>query len=224
MTHSEQIWANRVLATLLTALAVFVSLTSKDAIVMIGGFATAFGFLMYLLLLGVHYGWRFPSVGAVWGLIAGIAACFMTYSFPFSYKYPLSMHSAFWGLFAALVVANLFKVLGAKDSEETLERQAEVRKWLDDVDAPSESGAKWRSIMKIVVPIWYFFAIGPACILGNNAFSFAGFTPLWSWQIAWWIAGIVMMWALCFKAEMSTTNETQIQRAEVEQNIVVKEA
>lgn len=224
MTHSEQIWANRVLATLLTALAVIVSLTSKDAIVMIGGFATAFGFLMYLLLLGVHYGWRFPSVGAVWGLVAGIAACFMTYSFPFSYKYPLSMHTAFWGLFAALVVAYLFKVLGVKDSEETLERQAEVRKWLDDVDAPSESGAKWRSIMKIVVPIWYFFAIGPACILGNNAFSFAGFTPLWSWQIAWWIAGIVMMWALCFKAEMSTTNETQIQRAEVEQNIVVKEA
>jgi len=33
-----------------------------------------------------------------------------------------------------------------------------------------------------------------------------------------------MMWALCFKAEMSTTNETQIQRAEVEQMIVVKEA
>jgi hypothetical protein len=26
--------------------------------------------------------------------------------------------------------------------------------------------------MKIVVPVWYFFAIGPACILGNNAFSF----------------------------------------------------
>jgi len=33
-----------------------------------------------------------------------------------------------------------------------------------------------------------------------------------------------MMWALCFKAEMSTTNETQIQRAEVETMTVVKEA
>jgi SSS family solute:Na+ symporter len=32
------------------------------------------------------------------------------------------------------------------------------------------------------------------------------------------------MWALCFKAEMATTNETQIQRAEVETMIVVKEA
>jgi hypothetical protein len=31
------------------------------------------------------------------------------------------------------------------------------------------------------------------------------------------------MWALCFKAEMSTTNETQIARADKEQMIVVKD-
>lgn len=47
--------------------------------------------------------------------------------------------------------------------------------------------------MKILVPVWFFFAIGPACLLGNNAFLFCGFTPLWSWQIVWWILGIVMM-------------------------------
>ena len=223
-SHSEQIWMNRVLATVITLAAVVVSLTSSDAIVMIGGFATAFGFIMYLLLLGVHWGFKFPSIGATLGLIAAIAACFMTYSFPFSYKYPLSMHTAFWGLFAGLVVAYGCRAVGFKDSEETQKRQAEVREWLDSIDSPTESGRKWRNAMKIVVPIWYFFAIGPACLLGNNAFSFCGFTPLWSWQIAWWILGIVMMWALCFKAEMSTTSEEQIERADKEQMIVVKEA
>jgi SSS family solute:Na+ symporter len=90
--------------------------------------------------------------------------------------------------------------------------------------SPVHRGKQWRSVMKIAVPIWYFFAIGPACILGNKAFSFSGFTPLWSWQITWWILGIIMMWALCFKAEMSTTNEIQIERAEKETNIVIKEA
>ena len=157
-------------------------------------------------------------------MIAAIIACFMTYRFKFSFLYPLSMHTAFWGLFAGLVVAYACRALGFKDSEETQKRQAEVREWLDSVDAPTETGRKWRSAMKIVVPIWYFFAIGPACLLGNGAFSFAGFTPLWSWQIAWWILGIVMMWALCFKAEMSTTSEEQIARADKEQMIVVKEA
>jgi Na+/proline symporter len=219
--HAEQIWVNRLFATLITVAAVVVSLTASGAIVMIGGFATAFGFIMYLLLLGVHYGFKFPSIGATLGMIAAIAACFVTY---FIYRYPLSMHTAFWGLFAGLVVAYLCRGLGFKDSQETIDRQLEVRKWLDSVDEPSETGKKWRTAMKVLVPIWYFFAIGPACLLGNNAFSFAGFPPLWSWQIAWWIVGIVMMWALCFKAEMSTTNEKQIERADTEQMIVVKEA
>jgi hypothetical protein len=99
-----------------------------------------------------------------------------------------------------------------------------VRAFLDDIDEPSENGKKWRKIMKVVVPIWYFFAIGPACIMGNSAFSISGFPPLWSWQIVWWIIGIVMMWGLAFKAEMATTTETQIERAEKETMIVVKEA
>jgi amino acid permease len=78
--------------------------------------------------------------------------------------------------------------------------------------------------MKIVVPIWYFMAIGPGVLMGNNSFSFAGFTPLWSWQILWWILGIVMMWGLCFKAEMSTTSEEQIRRADEEIMNVTKDA
>jgi Na+(H+)/acetate symporter ActP len=78
-SHAEQIRVNRALATAVTLAAVVVSLTARDAIVMIGGFATAFGFLMYLLLLGVHWGWRIPSIGATLGMIAGIIACFLTY-------------------------------------------------------------------------------------------------------------------------------------------------
>ena len=76
--------------------------------------------------------------------------------------------------------------------------------------------------MKIAVPVWFLFAIGPACVIGNNAFSFAGFPPIWSWQIVWWILGIVLMWALCFKSELSTVNDAQILRAEEERMIVVK--
>jgi Na+/proline symporter len=220
-SHSEQIWVNRILATGVTVAALVVGLTSKAALVILGALATAFGFVMYVMLLGVIWGFRFPSIGATLGVLAGMVSVFLTY---YIWPNPLSMHSAFWGVFGGLVVAYLCRGLGLKDSQETIDRQNEVRRFLDSIDAPSESGAKWRGIMKFVVPVWYFFAIGPACILGNNAFSFAGFPPLWSWQIAWWILGIVMMWALCFKAEMATTNATQIQRAEVETMIVVKEA
>ncbi|MFH1156572.1 MAG: sodium:solute symporter [Pseudomonadota bacterium] len=212
-SDSEQIWVNRILATVLTIAALVVGMTSTSALVILGALATAFGFLMYILLMGVLWGFRFPSIGAVLGVLAGMIAVWLTFKI---YPSPLSMHCSFWGVFSGLLVGYLCRGLGIKDSKETMERQAEVRQWLDDIDAPSESGRAWRSKMKILTPVWYFFAIGPACILGNSAFSFSGFPHLWSWQIAWWIIGIVMMWALCFKAEMATTSETQCARAEVE--------
>jgi Na+/proline symporter len=220
-THAEQIWTNRVMATLLTLAAVVVSLTSSDAIVMIGGFATTFGTIMYLMLVGVHWGFKFPSIGAALGLFVGIVVNMLTY---FVWKYPLSMHTAFWGIFAGFVVAYGCRGLGFKNSEETEARQKEVREWLDSIDAPSENGRKWRARMKILVPVWYFLALGPGVLLGNTAFSFCGFPATWSWQLAWWVVGIVMMWALCFKAEMSTTTEEQIKRADTEIMDVTKEA
>ena len=219
--HAEQIWVNRILATLLTIGALSIGLTSKAALVILGALATAFGFVMYVLLLGVIWGFRFPSIGAVLGVLSGMIAVFLTYKI---WPNPLSMHCAFWGTGTGLVVAYICRGLGIKDNEETIKRQNEVRAFLDDIDAPSESGKAWRKAMMFIVPVWYFFAIGPACILGNKAFSFSGFTPLWSWQITWWILGIIMMWALCFKAQMSTLAEDRIERMETEQMIVVKEA
>ena len=220
-SHSEQIWTNRIFATILTVAAVVVSLTSSDAIVMIGGFATTFGTIMYLMLVGVHWGFKFPSTGAALGLLAGIIVNLLTY---FVWKYPLSMHTAFWGIFVGFVVAYGCRGLGFKNSPETDARQKEVREWLDSIDGPSENGKVWRSRMKIIVPLWYALALGPGVLLGNTAFTFCGFPATWAWQIVWWIVGIVMMWALCFKAEMSTTSEEQIRRADVETMDVTKEA
>jgi len=222
-THAEQIWVNRILTTALTVAALAVGMTSKAALVMLGALATAFGFVMYILLMGVNWGFKWPSIGSVLGVLAGMVAVYVTYGIP-EIRYPLTIHSAAWGTGVGLAVAYLCRAVGFKDKPETVERQAEMRQWIDSIDSPSESGRKWRNAMKIVVPVWYFFAIGPACVLGNSAFSFAGFPPLWSWQIFWWIIGIVMMWALCFKAEMSTITDEQLERAEKEINIVVKEA
>mgnify|MGYP005840347613 FL=1 len=220
-SHSEQIWVNRILATVVTAAALVVGLQSTAALVILGALATAFGFVQYIYLMSVHWGFRFPAMGANLGMLAGMVAVFLAY---YVWPNPLSMHSAFWGVFVALVVAYLCRGIGVKDDPETIKRQNEVRAFLDSIDSPSPSGRTWRSAMKWGVPVWYLFAIGPACVWGNSAFSFAGFPPLWSWQIAWWILGIVMMWALCFKAEMSTCTQTMLERAEKEKMIVVKEA
>ena len=218
--HAEQIWVNRIFVTIMTALALIVGMTSTAALVMLGGLATAFGFIMYIPQIGVLWGKKWPALGTFFGILVGMIAVFLTYKV---FKYPLTIHCAAWGTGVGLIVAYLLRGFGIKDDQETLERQKEIRTWLDGIEAPSEKGRIWRSRMKVIVPLWFLFAIGPLCVLGNFSFSFAGFPPLWSWQIAWWILGIVMMWGLCFKAEMSTVTEDVIQRAEVEQHLVVEE-
>jgi solute:Na+ symporter, SSS family len=219
-SHVEQIWMTRLFTTILTIAALAIGLTSKAAIVMLGGLATAFGFIMYILLLGNLWGFRWPAIGSVLGVLAGMVSVYLSYSV---FRYPLTIHSAAWGTGIGLLVAYFCRGIGIKDDYKTLKKQEEVKNWLRSVDSPTPSGRKWRTAMKVLVPLWYFFAIGPACILGNSSFSFAGFTPLWSWQIVWFITGIVMMWALCFKAEMSTITDEQIERALNEKNIVVNE-
>ncbi|MEW6047402.1 MAG: sodium:solute symporter [Bacillota bacterium] len=220
--HSEQIWTARIFAVVIAIVAFIIAANSQQALVMLGGLATAFGTLMYLPLLGVVYGLRVTGLGTVLGLVAGVAAVFLTDLLVPAWKYPLTIHSAGWGLGVALVVGLLTSRIG-KEAPEALARRKEVREWLEDIDRPTESQRKWRKAMWFVVPTWYIFAIGPGAVLGNHAFSLLGFPPLWSWQIVWWLGGIVMMWALCFKAGLSVLGEAQIERAERETHLVVEE-
>jgi len=208
-SDTEQIWVNRIFATVITVLALVVGLTSKAMLVILGAFATSFGVLMYILSLGVLWGWKFPRIGAILGLITGMLAVVITYNYKI-----LTIHPAVWGTGLGLIVAYVCRGIGIKDDQETLDRQDEVREWLNDVDSPSESGKKWRSACKVLVPIWFIFAIGPGAMLSSSAFSFAGFPAIWSWQIAWWIYSIVMMWAMCFKAEFSTETPYMLEEAE----------
>ncbi len=65
----------------------------------------------------------------------------------------------------------------------------------------------------IVTITWVFFAIGPGIVIGNYIFGApeAGYEgwdfnmpSLWAWVILWWGLGVVLMWFLAYKMEMST--------------------
>jgi Na+/proline symporter len=224
--HGEQIWMSRVFAVVIAAVALLISIKSAAAMVMLGGLATAFGTLMYIALLGVCYGWPIRGVGAAVGLFVGILTVIVTDSvispWASTFGFLWTIHSAGWGLGVGLIVALVISKFLA-ESPETRERQREIRTWLNDIDRPNESQKAWRKAGWVMVPVWYLFAIGPFAVIGNSAFSFLGFPPLWSWQIVWWLLGILMMWALCFKAGLSFLGEAQIQRAERDHKIVVHE-
>jgi len=214
----EQPWVNRIFATIITLPAFFVAMKSTAMLVILGAFATSFGALMYIVQLGVLRGWKLPRIGAILGLIVGMITVILTYHYSI-----LFIHPAASGAGLGFLVAYLCRGLKMKDDEETVKRQKEVRTWLNSIDSPTESGRKWRSACKVLVPVWFFFGIGPGVLLSSTAYAFAGFNHIWSWQISWWIFAIFMMWALCFKHEFSTIIGDMINRAEIQKNLVIEQ-
>jgi SSS family solute:Na+ symporter len=134
------------MATVLTIAALAVGLTSKAALVILGALATAFGFRHVSCCWPASSGDSASPPSAPWSVsFSGMIAVALTYNI---WPNPLSMHCAFWGTCLRSVVAYLCRGVGIKDDEETIERQKEVRTFLDSIDEPSESGKAWRKVMK----------------------------------------------------------------------------
>ena len=67
--------------------------------------------------------------------------------------------------------------------------------------------------MWILTLVWFLFAIGPFAVLGNETDPsrwIMGIPTLWVWQIVWWVVGVVMMYLLAFKLEMSTVPRSEV--------------
>ncbi|GIX48270.1 MAG: hypothetical protein KatS3mg131_2481 [Candidatus Tectimicrobiota bacterium] len=161
--HAEQVWVGRLLVFVVVAVAMIVALTSRRALVMLGGLAVSFGFLLYLPLLDTLYLRKFTRQGVALGLLAGILAVIFTFSFP-AWKYPLNLHSAGWGGLVAFVVAALVSgVTRGADQQDrrVMEIRREMTGWLDDIDRGSPELQKKRRFWLWAMVVWFVFAIGP---------------------------------------------------------------
>jgi hypothetical protein len=203
----------------------YVGLTNTAALVMLGGLATAFGFLLYLPLVDTLYLRKFTRQGVAIGLALGIVATYVTFAVA-KVKYAFNLHSAGWGgivAFATAFIVSQFTRGGEQARADVINGRREMTQWLDGIDAPTAEQKKWRRVLLWVVPVWFIFAIGPGMALGNNFISFASLPPVWAWQIVWWMIGLVMMWALAFKAGLAQASQTQIDRANAETRHVIHE-
>ena len=81
MSETQQTLWGRVTVTFVVGLALIFSSLVPGAIVMLGAFATSYGFMMYPSLIAVCY-WKFLTrQGVVTGLICGMIAVFLTFRF-----------------------------------------------------------------------------------------------------------------------------------------------
>lgn len=137
-------------------------------------------------------------------------------------RWPLTIHSAGWGLVVNIVACLLVALFTRQDAERAQrDRLHDVfrRDHRMDFGGNAVRGAKWSLTL-----LWTFFALGPAAILGNDFFSKPLFTgadvalgapSLWVWQIAFWIMGVMIVWWLAYRSRLSILSTDRVREGEL---------
>jgi Na+/proline symporter len=227
-SHGTQMLFGRVVMILIVVSALLVSTYSRDALVLLGGLAVAFGLQMAPSLTAVTWCPWITRQGATYGLVAGILGVIFTENAGLAIlqsvgidlwgRWPLTIHSAGWGLGANLVVCVLFSAF-TQDAADR-ERRMKYHTFLSERASLPQGKKALRPLAWAAVVGWLFFGVGPGAVIGNDIFGapdagldgwWFGIPSIWAWQILFWGLGVGMMWFLAYKMEMSTVPEKEIE-------------
>jgi len=224
--HTTQKLFGRIGVAVIVGAALIVATTAKDALVLLGGLAVAFGFQMWPSLASVTW---FPWItrqGATWGLAGGLVAVILTETIgqklfggalPWG-RWPWTIHSAGWGIIVNLAIC--LPVSAMTQSEEGMQHRMKYHQFLKEHAGLPASKQGLKPVAWAITIIWLIFGIGPGAVIGNDIFGAPnagydawtfGIPSIWAWQILWWILGIFMMWFLAYKMEMSTMPEREVE-------------
>ena len=208
--------SGRVFVIIVTVAALIVAANSSQAIVMLGGLAVAYGFQMYPALIGICYYKGFTQKGVVAGLVIGLIAVTLTdrtsawFGVPWG-AYPLTIHSAGWGIFFNLITVFLVSHFSVETDLEQ-KNKAKKHQLLQAVSGMNSARKKKIRLAWILTLFWFLVGFGPFATIGNTIFSdpnspalWAPFAlpSLWIWQIIFLGYGIFVMWFLAFHMGMS---------------------
>ena len=215
-TDNNQKNIGRLFVVLVAGAALIVAANSSQAIVMLGGLAVAYGFQMYPALIGICYYKGFTTKGVVSGLIIGLIAVTLTdktstwFGVPWG-AYPLTIHSAGWGIFFNLLTT-FFVSKFSVESQAEKEKKNRKHQLLQEVVGLTKERKNKVKLAWALTLFWFLVGFGPFATIGNDFFSnpntpslWAPFSlpSIWVWQLLFLGYGIFVMWFLAFHMGMS---------------------
>ena len=223
----------RIFVVVVTIAALLVAARFTGAIVMLGGLAVAYGFQMYPALMGLCYFPRLSRKGIVWGLAAGLLAVTLTdrtvvlfpellrLFLPADYaasvgempwgRFPLTIHSAGWGILFNLLVTFVVS-FAFPDTGEAQAAKEKRHSFLQALSGIPEGRRKHVPLAWLLTVVWSLVGFGPFAVVGNTLFSDPnqpatwapfGLPSLWVWQLLMLLFGIFVMWYLAFYVGLS---------------------
>ena len=217
-----QVLLGRIFVVLIVVMALLVAATATDALVLLGGLAVAYGFQMWPALIAICFWPWLTRLGITLGLIAGLIAVTCTESIGAALgitawgRWPLTIHSAGWGIFFNLGIAILVSFF-TQNSDE-LAHKMKFHNFLKEYAGLPSEKRNLIPIAWIITLLWFFFGIGPGAVIGNWVFGdptnpdtwIFGIPSIWAWQILFWVIGVYMMWMLAYKMELSTPSKKDL--------------
>ena len=126
-------------------------------------------------------------------------------------RWPLTIHSAGWGILCNVLVCVVVSAL-TQDASQRAHRM-KFHAFLREHTRLPHAKRRMVPLAWVLTIAWFFFAIGPGCLIGNWIFGEpaagrAGWTfgipSIWAWQILFWLLGVAMLWMLAYRMEMAT--------------------
>ena len=207
---------------LILLIALVIESFAPSAGVALGALALGFGLQLLPVVAAICWIPWITRPAATVGLVTGMAFVVFTEHFGIALagffgldlpwgRWPWTIHSAVWGLFANIVVAFVVSLISQR-AEETAHRRA-FHDFLDSHALLPVSRHYLRFVAWAAALAWLFFAIGPGAVMGNRVFGNPkgglaawplGVPSIWAWQFAWWAIGVLLVWFLSYRMGMAT--------------------
>ena len=194
-----------------------------------GVLALSFGLQLVPALAAVCWLPWITRPGVLLGLFFGMAAVILTepigtaltrfvgFALPWG-RWPWTIHSAGWGIFVNVLVCLVVSWISHREGERAHRQQ--FHDFLREFAAPGKR--RLRALAWSMTLAWLFFAVGPGALIGNSAFGAPdagargwslGLPSLWMWQLLWWALGVLVVWFLAYKMELSTISGRSVEFA-----------
>ncbi len=205
-----QVTWSRIFCLVLLGSALYVAFAQRDLMVMLGGLAVSYGFMLYPALIVICYGFRgwpmrWTPQGVTAGLLVGILAVTLTYYWP-EYRYTLSIHSAGWGIIFNILTIWIVSSV-TTPSQKHIEWQNSLDEFFRKYDPAyyEPRAQKWRQFLWFYIPFWWIMFVGPGIEFGNYLDGvFFNLPGIWTWLILGGAAGVFLLWSMAFPAQMAT--------------------
>ncbi|MDH3695436.1 MAG: hypothetical protein OER96_12795 [Gammaproteobacteria bacterium] len=223
LDYRQQRVYTRICVFVLIAGALMFSNREHGSLIVTTALAGAYALQLLPALLAVCWWPWLTRPGCVTGMVIGVIAVTVTdptgvewFGIGAWNGWPWSIHAAVWGVACNMIIAILISAVSRNKVQKA--HRLVFHRFLREHAGLSQSKKSLRILAWTMVLSWFYFAVGPGAVIGNQLWQIpanypvwlSGLPSLWLWQWFCWAGGVYMIWFLACRMELSTAPHRKV--------------